>query len=88
VRGASTNVVARESERPPRKRTQRQRDRVKKVLEELYPGGVPDDVLPKELHDKVGLEFAQRKWSEVSIDTVSRAAGRREDLANRKSRNA
>jgi hypothetical protein len=79
VRGASTNVVARESERPPRKRTQRRRDRAREVIDELFSDGIPDGVTDQELCSKVASEIDQRKEQKISDTTILRAAGRRKD---------
>jgi hypothetical protein len=81
VRGASTNVVARESERPPRKRPQRRRGRAREVIDGLFPEGIPDGVTDQELCAKVASAIDQRKEQKISDTTILRAAGRRKDCA-------
>ena len=64
--------------RPRQKYQETKRDITKKVVDELYPQGVPSTVLNGDLYHEVGDEMQRRGIKFVpKPDTILRAAGRR-----------
>jgi hypothetical protein len=70
----NTDVVSADRVAPPRHKSSAKRDRVQRAIDELFPGGVPEEITDKELFAAVGGKLGPRA---PSRDTVLRAAGRR-----------
>jgi hypothetical protein len=51
----------------------------KQELDSLYPNGVPDHVLTKTLYDQVNDRLSRKGQKRLSLDTISRTAGRQKD---------
>ena len=63
--------------KPRRQKGQAARERACRVIKELFPNGLPDQISNGQLCKRVGDELQRRTWSNVSKDTILRAAGRR-----------
>jgi hypothetical protein len=57
----------------------RQVSRVKQALNDAFPpdGRVPDELSLKRIQDAIAPGFQKRQWKLASLDTISRAVGRR-----------
>lgn len=55
------------------------RERARKIIAELYPGGVPsqDEVPNVSICQQVGEALKRNEFPHISDDTILRAAGRR-----------
>jgi hypothetical protein len=78
----SAGGLAQVGERPqprPRKKSGPAIERTRRVIDELYPGGVPDQAtVPNvSLCNRVGTKLKEARLPAVSDDTILRAAGRR-----------
>ena len=69
-----TDVASADQVALPRHKSSAKRDRVQRAIDELYPGGVPEDMTDKELFSVVGGKLGA---DTPSLETVRRAAGRR-----------
>lgn len=66
----------RQEKTPKRRRSQTKLDRVKAVMRELWPSGVPEEMTTPKLLHQLAPELKRRK-TDASDDTVKRALGRR-----------
>jgi hypothetical protein len=71
---------------PARQKSQTARERARRVIVALYPGGVPDQAtLPaKDLCERINTELKEMGLRKASPDSILRAAGRRKDRKYRK----
>lgn len=70
----TTDVASADHSAPTRHRSSAKFDRVQRAIEELFPGGIPEDMTDMELFRAVGGKLGA---DTPSLETVRRAAGRR-----------
>jgi hypothetical protein len=60
-----------------KKRGSRKLDLAKRAIKHLWPDGVPDDLLNKQIEKEVSAHLKQHGSPNISRETILRAAGRR-----------
>jgi hypothetical protein len=72
-------VVSMSQRRQPRSKSQPATERARRIIDKLYPGGVPDQATEPnvQLCRRVGAALKEANLLPVSDDSILRAAGRR-----------